>query len=83
MDIQTLLTVLGVPAIYAIIEAIKKAGAPLKYLPIISVIIGAIVGIIIALANNQDVVTGLFIGIALGSVPVASHETIKNLSVKK
>lgn len=80
MDIQTLLTVLGVPAIYAIIEAIKKAGVPLKYLPLISVIIGAIIGTVLALANDQDIVVGLLVGIALGSVPVAAHETQKNFA---
>lgn len=83
MDIQTTIAILGAPAIYAVVEAVKATGINPKYLPLISVGIGSVVGIALGFAYADNVVVSALIGLAVGAVPVASHEAIKNLSATK
>lgn len=66
MDLSSVVTngVLVVPFITAIVELVKGLGLNAKYCPIVSVVLGAILGI--AYVEPTNIMSGLIIGISLG-----------------
>ena len=54
---------LSIPAIIAVVEAIKKAGLPSKFAPLTSIAFGVGFGFI-----SSDIITGLLFGLAASGI---------------
>lgn len=68
MDISQYL-IYGVPAValvMGLVKVFREVGLPSKFAPIVSVAIGIIIGICIALESGQNYVAGVVIGIMIG-----------------
>lgn len=71
-SIQTLLTQISilVPVTTGVIQAIKMAGFPLRFLPLLSVVLGAGFGVLFISYS----VIGIFGGLAIGLASVGLFE---------
>ena len=75
---DTPLTVIAMT--YLVIEAFKKTEKiDNKYLPILSIFIGLIVGISIGYFSNNDLFNSAIIGCLSGGFATGLYETFKNL----
>jgi len=77
---DNLLTYGGIPAVLLIIgisEILKKVGFNTKYIPIVNLILGLVVGISL---NLNDVKMGVFVGIAVGLSASGLYSGTKNLT---
>lgn len=76
-----ILTGLAIPAVYAIVEAIKRTEkVDKKYLPLISQALGVAIAVALSVGYGYDVLTAVLTIIVIGSAPVAAHETLKSVS---
>lgn len=65
-----------IPLLIGVLETIKKAGLDNKYVPVISIILGMIMGII--LFSNGDLAAGIVQGIFIGLSAVGLYSGTKN-----
>lgn len=73
-----LLAYAGIPAVLLIIgiaQTLKNAGLNPKYIPIVDVVLGLIAGIML---NTDDIVAGVFTGIAVGLSACGLYSAAKN-----
>lgn len=68
MDLSQYL-IYGIPALALVIGLVKlfrEIGLPSKYAPLVSLGIGILVGIGVALTSGQDIIYGIVLGICFG-----------------
>lgn len=63
---------LSIPAIVAMVEALKRSGTPTKYAPLLSIIFGVLFGFV-----NDAWVAGLVIGLAASGLYSGAKEIMK------
>ncbi len=68
--------VLIVPFIVGIVELVKKLGLPSKFCPVVSVILGVIIGLVYISPN--DIAQGILVGASLGLSAVGLYSGTKN-----
>ena len=68
--------VLIVPFIVGIVELVKKLGLPSKFCPVVSVILGVIIGLVYI--SPDDVAKGVLVGASLGLSAVGLYSGTKN-----
>lgn len=68
--------VLIVPFIVGIVELVKKLGLPSKFCPVVSVILGVIIGLVYI--NPNDIAQGVLVGASLGLSAVGLYSGTKN-----
>jgi hypothetical protein len=75
---EELLQYAGIPAVVLIIgiaELIKKLGFNPKFIPIINLALGLVAGIGL---NTEDIVKGIFVGLAVGLSASGLYSGVKN-----
>jgi len=86
MDIQELITYLLTPVaqialIIGLAEVAKKVGFPVKYIPIIDLVLGLISGIcVFGIAMDLGIANGVLVGLALGLSACGLFSGIKNVA---
>jgi hypothetical protein len=73
------LQVFGVSAvgtIMAVVELLKESGFPRKYVPLVSVFLGILIGVFVV---DHDLVNGLIDGLSLGLSAIGVHSGVKNV----
>ena len=74
-----LLTTIALPVTFILVALIKKTGrVEKKYLPLVSMGIGVIISLILALKYGHDPLLAVLNMVLIGSAPVAAHEIVKN-----
>ncbi|MGB4385884.1 MAG: hypothetical protein WBI88_03945 [Caldicoprobacterales bacterium] len=68
--------VLIVPFIVGIVELVKKLGLPSKFCPVVSVVLGVIIGLVYISPN--DIAQGILVGASLGLSAVGLYSGTKN-----
>jgi len=68
--------VLIVPFIVGVVELVKKLGLPSKFCPVVSVILGVIIGLVYISPN--DIAQGVLVGASLGLSAVGLYSGTKN-----
>ncbi len=64
------------------VAGIKKAGMSSKWLPIISQVIGAIIGGVAAYTTGQVIIYGLMAGLVLGAATSGYYDALTSSSTK-
>lgn len=65
---------------YLVVWAIKQSKLSNQYLPIVAILIGAVIGIFIGIANGDiKWVAGLIDGVIAGAVSVGGNELAKSI----
>lgn len=79
MDLSTVVTngILVVPFITAMVELVKGLGLNAKYCPIVSVLIGILLGVVYVEPTN--ILSGLIIGASLGLSASGLYDNVTNL----
>lgn len=75
---EQLLVYAGIPAVLLIIgiaEMIKGLGFNAKFIPVINLILGLVAGIAL---NADDIMKGIFVGLAVGLSASGLYSGIKN-----
>lgn len=75
---EQLLVYAGIPAVLLIIgisELIKGLGFNPKFIPVINLVLGLVSGIVL---NADDVMRGIFVGLAVGLSASGLYSGIKN-----
>jgi len=86
MDIQELITYLLTPVaqialIIGLAEVAKKVGFPVKYIPIIDLVLGLISGIcVFGIAMDLGIANGVLVGLAIGLSACGLFSGIKNVA---
>lgn len=68
MDLSIYL-IYGIPALALVIGLVKlfrEVGLPTKFAPLVSLMIGILIGIAVAYTNGQDLLYGVVLGICFG-----------------
>jgi len=65
-----------VPLIVGLVELVKKLGLPSKFCPVVSVILGVIIGLVYISPN--DIAQGVLVGVSLGLSAVGLYSGAKN-----
>lgn len=65
-----------VPLIVGLVELVKKLGLPSKFCPVVSVILGIIIGLVYI--SPDDVAKGVLVGASLGLSAVGLYSGTKN-----
>ena len=65
-----------VPLIVGLVELVKKLGLPSKFCPVVSVILGVIIGLVYI--SPDDVAKGVLVGASLGLSAVGLYSGTKN-----
>jgi len=76
---EDLLAYAGIPAvalIMGIAELLKKVGFNVKFIPIVNVVLGLVVGVVL---NQNDVIEGIFTGLAVGLSASGLYSGTKNI----
>lgn len=67
----------AVGAIMAMLNILKEMGFPRKYVPVVSIVLGGLVGVF--LIDPQNLQQGLIDGLSLGLSAVGFHSSVKNV----
>lgn len=67
--------VVFIPMLIALLGILKKAGFPTKYIPIVSILSGLIIGFGVVTENTTE---SLVIGFMIGLSAIGTHSGIKN-----
>ncbi len=70
-----------IPVVVALVGVISTLGVPPKYLPIISIIIGLLIGVFYVSPGvpQQAILSGIVIGLSA----IGAHSGVKNVIVKR
>ena len=88
MEINDLLTYLVSPValvalIIGIAEVMKQSGFPVRWIPIVDVVLGLVFGVLVfTVYQNMQAIEGGIIGLALGLSASGTFSGIKSLSGK-
>lgn len=56
--------ILSIFALVGILEAVKKVGIPVKYIELLSIVLGAVVNVLLTGPSIEAVLTGVVVGLA-------------------
>ena len=73
---------LSIPAILAIVEALKLAGVPSKYAPLISIILGIIAGLLVVEMTIDGGIMGLVLGLGASGLYDNAKPALTKLGVR-
>lgn len=65
-----------VPFILGVVELFKQIGLPSKFCPVVSVVLGIIIGLVYISPN--DIAQGVLVGASLGLSAVGLYSGVKN-----
>lgn len=66
--------------IIALAELVKRLGCPTKYIPLVDISLGLVIGIFVhGIGNNMGIINGIMFGIALGLSACGLFSGAKNV----
>ena len=67
------------PVMIVIVEALKQAGVPTRWLPVLAILGGALLGLVYALTTGSDLLSGALGGILAGGAAAGIYDAGKSV----
>ncbi|NMA83250.1 MAG: hypothetical protein GX962_05235 [Epulopiscium sp.] len=73
-----------IPLVIGLLEVLKKAGAKEKYIPVFSLMLGLVFGILFVGGNiKEGIIQGIYIGLSAVGLFSGTKNVVEGISVKR